>query len=161
MLRISLAIIGLLVCVSTSQASIVGTTSLGGSRPYGTVAQPASPEICCPWFLWSAGKSPLMGDIVAGPSTCCSLSAENDGTQKVPDPEPSTLIIWTLLGFTWAGLKCFRDRRRELPAGLGRGRGRFGEVPAPSMQSDRRARQPWSDHNRAAILEIIGRGSAH
>jgi hypothetical protein len=49
-------------------------------------------------------------------------------------PEPATLIVWSLLGASsWLGMRVWRQGRR-----VGR-------------------RQPWSNENRTAILEIIGR----
>ncbi|MCX7424308.1 MAG: hypothetical protein NTW96_01515 [Planctomycetia bacterium] len=57
-------------------------------------------------------------------------------------PEPSTLIIWSLLGASGAGLSVWRRRRG----------GRFmgGAVP----------RAAWSEENRQAIRQIIARGGS-
>jgi hypothetical protein len=51
-------------------------------------------------------------------------------------PEPSTFVVWALLGgASWLGMRVWR--RRGGPVG----------------------RQPWSNENRAAIREIIARGA--
>lgn len=57
-------------------------------------------------------------------------------TLPPPLPEPSTLIIWSLLGAaSWLGMRIYRRGRRV-------------------------GRQPWSDENRTAILGIIDRNRA-
>ncbi len=50
-------------------------------------------------------------------------------------PEPATMIVWSLLGASWLGIRVWR-----------RGRGPAG-------------RQPWSPENRQAIYDIIAHGS--
>jgi hypothetical protein len=50
-----------------------------------------------------------------------------------PVPEPAAIFIWSALGAGCLGMRVWRRRG--------------GPV----------ARQPWSDENRAAILEIIGK----
>jgi hypothetical protein len=48
-------------------------------------------------------------------------------------PEPATIVVWSLLGAgTWLGMRVSRRGRRV-------------------------GRQPWSNENRTAILEIVGR----
>ena len=48
-------------------------------------------------------------------------------------PEPATLIVWSLLGAaSWLGMRVVRKGRRI-------------------------SRQPWSNENRTAILEIVGK----
>ena len=60
-------------------------------------------------------------------------------------PEPASVVVWSLLGALGFGLGWWRRGRRMAvvegtDAGLSPGR------------------MPWSDQNRAAILEIISRG---
>ena len=53
-------------------------------------------------------------------------------------PEPATVIIWSLLGAgSWLGIWVVRKRRGGSSVG----------------------RQPWTNENRAAIHEIIARGT--
>ncbi len=166
MFRTTFAIIGLLVCVSASQASIVYTSPEGNSSPSCTVSRPASHEECCSWSLWRDGNPHLVTDVGTESAISGGSLAIEDGQarEKLPDPEPTTLVIWALLGLTWTGLKCFRDKRRGVSTGGGRGSGRSDRLPASPFQHgplQGRGRQPWSDHARAAILEIIERGSCH
>ncbi|HYW81565.1 MAG TPA: hypothetical protein VE890_18415 [Thermoguttaceae bacterium] len=64
-------------------------------------------------------------------------------------PEPATLAIWSLIGLAFAGAGAWR--RRSGSADWSEG----------SRQTTRQpARQRWSDENRAAILDIVQRGTA-
>ena len=48
-------------------------------------------------------------------------------------PEPATIIVWSLLGAaSWMGMRVVRPGRRV-------------------------GRQPWTNENRTAILDIIGK----
>ena len=47
-------------------------------------------------------------------------------------PEPATILVWSLLGASWLGIRVWRHGRRV-------------------------GRQRWSDENRTAILEIVGK----
>jgi len=64
-------------------------------------------------------------------------------------PEPATLAIWSLIGLAFAGAGAWR--RRSGSADWSEG----------SRQTTRQpARQRWSDENRAAILDVIQRGTS-
>lgn len=70
--------------------------------------------------------------------------SDNSGSLEVTAqciPEPSTLIIWSLLGLTWAGVAWTR-RRRNVFGGIRRG----GLPPR---------RKPWPRHVRVAIEQMI------
>jgi hypothetical protein len=47
-------------------------------------------------------------------------------------PEPATIMVWSLLGASWLGMRIWRQGRQV-------------------------GRQRWSNENRAAILEIIAK----
>jgi hypothetical protein len=85
--------------------------------------------------------------------------AESDPRGPIPrrfvvaNPEPGSILIWTSLGLTWAGKKWWRRgkaKKASATTGESRARGR-----------NSRTKQPWPEHVRFAILDIIDQGRSN
>ena len=121
-------------------------SSMGG---FSTDGDPLSASVCetgealgfMPEWL---GTAALMAD---EPESDLSLASFASFHHVMP--EPATLAIWSLIGLAFAGAGAWR--RRSGSADWSEG----------SRQTTRQpARQRWSDENRAAIFDVIQRGSS-
>ena len=97
---------------------------------------------------------PLLGIDTAGQVASSSESEDLESQVCIGLPEPASLAIWSLIGFTWLGLGMRVWRRQHKPGVVP---GEVDNVPV-AEGAPVAGRTPWSEQDRIAIRNIIEHG---